>query len=448
MGTSCTASARPTTLAGAPVPPVATRVAAVLPPPNRSGEELVQLLHDPNTGLIPATQFAVEPYHPKLALTYIGQPSLVAGSSEFGTYIGGGASLYFSDELGNHNLMTGLQINGGLKDLSAVLGYQNLAHRLNWGVIAQQVPYTTGAFAEALSTLDGQPVVVDQELIQRQTNRDFQAIVAYPFSTVQRLEFSAGYSNIAFDNELRTRAFSAFTGEQVLDTKKDLPTGRALNLGTGSAALVFDNAVDGATGPILGQRYRFEASPTYGSLNFVGGLADYRRYLMPVRPVTLALRLLHYGRYGSDAEDPRIQPLFLGYPGLVRGYNVGSFNASECHPAASDPNGCPVFDQLLGSRIVVGNAELRIPLFGALGIGSGYYGALPIDFIVFGDAGVAWDSSNEPKITGGSRPTIGSAGTGLRMNLFGFAIAELDLVKPFERPDKGWVWELNLQPGF
>jgi hypothetical protein len=34
------------------------------------------------------------------------------------------------------------------------------------------------------------------------------------------------------------------------------------------------------------------------------------------------------------------------------------------------------------------------------------------------------------------------------MKLFGFAIAELDLVKPFQRPDKGWVWELNFQPGF
>jgi outer membrane protein assembly factor BamA len=233
-----------------------------------------------------------------------------------------------------------------------------------------------------------------------------------------------------------------------MDTKEDLPTGRALNLGIGSAALVYDNSFFGATGPILGQRYRLEVSPTVGSLDFVGALADYRRYLMPARPITLAMRLVHYGRYGSDSEDSRLQPLFLGYTGLVRGYHLGSFNASECHPTASDPNGCPVFDQLLGSRIVVGNAELRFPLFGALGIGSGYYGALPIDFFVFGDGGVAWDDANEPKLTGGDRAAVFSAGTGLRMNLFGFAIAELDLVKPFQRPDKGWVWELNFQPGF
>jgi hypothetical protein len=436
------------TLAGAPEPPVATQVAGVLPPREREGEMLVQLLRDPDTGLPPHAQFPVEPYRPKLSLTYIGQPSLIAGSSQFGSYVGGGASLYFSDELGNHNLVTGLQINGSLKDLTALVGYQNLSHRLNWGVVAQQVPYATGAFAQGVTNIDGEPVVVEQELIDRQTNRDFQALLAYPFSTVQRLEFSAGYTNISFDSELRTRGFSAITGEQLLDTTENLPAGSALNLGVGSAALVYDNSFFGATGPILGQRYRLEASPTFGSLNFVGALADYRRYFMPVRPVTLAVRLLHYGRYGSDAEDPRLQPLFLGYTGLVRGYHLGSFDASECHPAASDPNGCPVFDQLLGSRIAVGNAELRFPLFGALGVGSGYYGALPIDFFVFGDAGLAWDSANEPKLTGGDRPAIFSAGTGLRMNLFGFAIAELDLVKPFQRPDKGWVWELNFQPGF
>ena len=169
---------------------------------------------------------------------------------------------------------------------------------------------------------------------------------------------------------------------------------------------------------------------------------------MPVRPFTLAARLLHYGRYGSDAEDSRLQPLFLGWPGLVRGYRVGSFGASECHPTAADPNGCPAFDRLLGSRMVVGNLELRFPLFGALGIGSGYYGAFPIDFAIFGDGGLAWDSANEPALTGGSRDAVFSAGAGLRINLFGFAVGELNLVHPFERPDKSWVWEFTLQQGF
>jgi hypothetical protein len=41
-----------------------------------------------------------------------------------------------------------------------------------------------------------------------------------------------------------------------------------------------------------------------------------------------------------------------------------------------------------------------------------------------------------------------SAGAGFRFNLFGFAVAEVNLVRPFDRPGKGWLWEFNLQPGF
>jgi WD40 repeat protein len=424
-------------------------VAAALPPIQRSRETLVGLLQDPLRGLPRQTQFPVRPYRPGLSLTYVGQPSLALGSSQFGTFIGGGASLYFSDILGNHNLVTGLNVQGSLKDVNALVGYQNLTHRLNWGVVGEQTPYLTGAFAEQTATIDGEPALVDQQLLQRQTNRDVYGILSYPFSQVQRVELQAGFTNISFDNELRTTAFSLLTGDQIVDEKQDLPAGRALNFAAASAALVYDNSFSGATGPIFGQRYRLEVSPTAGSLGYVGVLGDYRKYFLPIRPFTFATRVLHYGRYGNGGEDSRLQPLFLGYPGLVRGYNVGSFDASECKPPPGQPDACPVFDQLLGSRIVVANAELRFPLFGVLGIGPGYYGAFPIEFAIFGDGGLAWDSQHQSSVLGsGSRDPIFSAGAGLRINLLGFAIAEIDLVRPFDRPDKGWVWQFELQPGF
>ena len=41
-----------------------------------------------------------------------------------------------------------------------------------------------------------------------------------------------------------------------------------------------------------------------------------------------------------------------------------------------------------------------------------------------------------------------SAGAGFRFNLFGFAVAEVNLVRPFDRPAKNWIWEFNFQPGF
>ena len=440
----------PELLAGRPFTPApAADRAAVLPPVDRRNPLLVDLLKNPELGLPQESQFAVQPYRSRLSLTYVGRPSLIAGSNGFGTFVGGGAALYFSDVLGNHNLLTALQVSGSLKDVTAQVGYQNLSHRLNWGAVVQQVPYLTGGYAEGVQTVNGEPTFIEQQLLERQTNRDIAGIVSYPFSEVQRVDLQAGYSNISFDRELRTNGFSLTTGEQVLEEKVDLPAPGSLDLGVGSAALVYDNSFFGATSPILGQRYRLEVSPTVGALSYVGVLADFRRYFMPARPFTFATRLLHYGRYAKDGEDARLQPLFLGQAGLVRGYSYGSFNASECNPPPGEPNSCPVFDQLLGSRVVVANAELRFPLFGALGIGSGYYGVFPLEFAVFGDAGLAWDNGHKPSVFGsGTRDPVFSAGVGLRINLFGFAVAEVDLVRPFDRPGKGWVWQFELQPGF
>src|SRR4051794_9848701 len=139
---------------------------------------------------------------------------------------------------------------------------------------------------------------------------------------------------------------------------------------------------------------------------------------------------------------------FWATPGMVRGYRYGSFSGSECNPPPGSPNSCPVFDQLLGSRIAVANLELRFPLFGVLHPGSGYYGMLPIDWTIFGDAGMAWTGEESPSLSGGDRTPVYSAGTGFRFNLFGFAVAEVNLVHPFDRPGRHWLWELNLQPGF
>ena len=89
-----------------------------------------------------------------------------------------------------------------------------------------------------------------------------------------------------------------------------------------SVALVGDASYSAFTGPIQGSRYRFEVTPTAGTLNFTTLLADYRKYLF-VRPITFAFRGLHYGRYGKSADDSTtLYPLFLGEESLMRGYSV------------------------------------------------------------------------------------------------------------------------------
>jgi hypothetical protein len=97
--------------------------------------------------------------------------------------------------------------------------------------------------------------------------------------------------------------------------------------------------------------------------------------------------------------------------------------------------------------MMVANAELRVPAWSLFG-GSGYYGPLPVELAVFGDAGAAWDSTHPFHLTGPDRDLVRSAGVAARVNLFGYAVAEFDYVHPFDRPGRGWLWEFNLRPGF
>src|SRR5204862_90264 len=173
----------------------------------------------------------------------------------------------------------------------------------------------------------------------------------YPFSRVHRLEVSAGVRRIGFDAEIETQLFDATSGVMFDEQTEDLPRPDAINMAEGTAALVYDSSIVGATSPLVGRRYRFEYSQMAGTLTYGGFLADYRHYFMPARPFTIAVRGLHYGRYGASGEDPRLTPLFIGYQGLVRGYDFGSFDANECE--SIDMTSCPAFDRLNGSRVAV-----------------------------------------------------------------------------------------------
>ena len=434
----------PELLAGKPLEQAGTDlVRAYLPPSRRERPQVTAMLENPIFGLPGAEGFKTRAYRPGLSLDYVSNPSLTFGSDRFGTYVGGGASLYWSDMLGTHNVVTMLQVQGGLRDIAALAGYQNLEKRLNWGVAVQQIPYITGGYA--LPFFDGSGNLVQQSYIFRRINRDVSGFAAYPFNRVRRVEFSAGYRGVTFQQEVETIVSS---GTDVSRERVDVPSPAGLHLGSASAALVYDNTLFGWTGPLMGQRYRFEVTPMLGTINFVTALADYRRYVMPLRPFTLAGRLMHYGQYGSGADDYRLGSPFLGYPGIIRGYDRNTFTADEC-VGADSANTCPVLTQLFGSRIAVGNVELRFPPLGVLGIGPSAFGLLPLDVVGFFDAGIAWTGSEKPSFLGnGTRDIVKSAGVGFRVNLLGFAIIELDYVKPFDRPLKGAHWQFAFTQAF
>jgi Tol biopolymer transport system component len=419
----------------------------LLPPRTRPAEGQVEkLLADATSGL-PAPDFApAEPYRPRLGLQYVGQPSIGLGVDRFGGYVGGSTALYFSDVLGNRNLSAAASVYGSIQDTSGQLVYSNLTKRIDWGVGAQYAPYRyAGGIFRSLQVVEGTPVIADQYLVQRETDASAFAVAAYPLDRARRFELQGSFRRVGFSQELRTEYYSPVDGSFLGDEKEKLRgVFDPLYLGSVSGAFVHDTSVFGATSPILGSRARFEVAPTFGSIDYTEVLADWRAYLMPVRPVTFALRATHFGRYGSGGDDGRFQDIYLGYPELVRGYD--DIGAEECVP--DETSSCPLYDRLFGSRVLVASAELRAPLWG-LFKGRLSYGPLPIEIALFADAGVAWTGSEKASFLGGDRSLLTSVGAALRGNVFGFLVAQISAAKPLDRPGRsGWVWQWSLSPGF
>ena len=206
-------------------------------------------------------------------------------------------------------------------------GYQNITHRLNWGVVAQQIPYTpvlcggtghhqrrTGPDRSGAATAANQPGSV--------------WVFAYPFSTVQRVNFRRDSATSASTASFVPRVLLV-TGDQVVDDKQDLPAGSDLNLGSASAAWCTTTHSWALPG---------RSWPAYPG----GSVAQHRVVVVPWRagrlsqvlhagpPLHIATRVMHYGRYGSGGEDrtaaaafpwvsgpgPRLQLRFLRCLGM------------------------------------------------------------------------------------------------------------------------------------
>jgi Tol biopolymer transport system component len=429
-----------------PAPPSVTLAAAQLPPGTRRGAEVDALLSNPEFGLTPNAVATTENYRPRLSLDYIGQEMGITTTNSLGSYMGGGIAFNFSDVLGDHVVTSLLQVNGSFEDFGGQVGYINRKRRWNYGTFFEQLPYITGGVVGGQTIIDGQNVIVQQELRDRQLDQRVLAMAQYPFGRARRFEVGASIRRLTFDRRVDTFIFSPDTGQLLAQDQQKMSLGEPLALGELNVGVVQDTTAFGATGPVLGHRSRFEVAPSWGDLQFTQAIADVRHYVMPFGAWTIAGRFLHIGRYGNDAESLRLSPLFLGFPNLVRGYDIGSFDVDEC-PASVDGN-CALVNELMGSRVMVTGVELRAPILGAF-TGKLESGPIPAEIIGFFDAGVAWDHQSRPSGFGrGTRQWVRSIGTGVRVNAFGYAIVELDAVRALDRPNDGWRFVFNLSPGF
>ncbi|HEX5761374.1 MAG TPA: BamA/TamA family outer membrane protein [Thermoanaerobaculia bacterium] len=442
---------------GEPAGPVRDEVpvAALLPPVQAEARSTVQAYLDDeaDTPRQAERETQLADYNPDMKLDYLAPVAGVAVSS-FGNVVGGDITAQFGDMLGQHTVgVTLFGTGGALDEFGAQAYYLNREQRWNWGVAGGHVPLVSARTQVRPTTVvvDGQTVQGReiQQLRETVTLDRVSLVTHYPFSIRRRFEAAVGYTRMDFDLELLS---ATVVGDTIVDrSEESLPGEEPLDLMQGSFALVGDNSYYGFTSPVRGERYRLEIEPTFGTLQFQSFLADYRRYLFR-RPVTLAFRALHYGRYGQDAESERLSPLYIGHDTLVRGYRLGSIDADECTVVPGDPRACPEFDRLIGSRLAVANVELRLPLFGTRDYGLVELPWLPTELSAFVDAGVAWTADESPELEFVERSVeripVVSAGLSARVLLGGFAVLEFYYAVPFQRPAEEHVTGFVISPGW
>ncbi|HUM47352.1 MAG TPA: DPP IV N-terminal domain-containing protein, partial [Chitinophagales bacterium] len=373
--------------------------AGQLPPLERNAQHAVNdyLQTAPET-VLNDSLFSKSPYKPKLGLSSISNAGIGVGAGPYGAAYGGAVSLLFSDMLEQHLVYGAIAASGSIQDLGGVVGYLNQKRRYSWGLSLSHTPYGAGSYSSYYSTVtvDGIPTdiyVLDQYIL-RQFDDQLSVYAGYPISRVNRLQGTLSLDVINYSYQMIHDSY-LLNGVLIAEDRYKLDAPKGFQYGTASIALVGDDSRFGFTSPLSGYRYRIETGVTTGSFTFGTALADFRYYKY-LKPVSLAFRALHYGRYFGDADSSILAPLTVGSDVFVRGYNFYSYDPAECH---YDENGnCIEINNLYGSKVGVVNFEVRFPLTGPREIAPIKSLALPSTLSFFVDGGLAWSGGEKPSL--------------------------------------------------
>jgi hypothetical protein len=435
------------------------------PPPDSAGAPLSvrQLLDSTALSLPDTTQFTFREYRTRFTPDFVARPSIGYTRDNFGRGFFGGTGVSLSDILGNQTLVFNAAVNGRIAEAQALAVYINQAKRLNWAAGLQQAPIYFWA-PSSLQTVDnvGTPNPTDSLLqqtfrIRRFVVRSLFLEAAYPFNRFRRVELGARAYNVA-DDVLELSNFYDPSSRAYRGSSAGTVPGTNVSYFEPSLALVHDRTRFAFVGPYAGARSRFSVAPALGSWKFTTVTADYRRYLY-ARPFTLAFRGLVVGRWGRDAGE---FPVFLGSTELVRGYTSRSVRDNECGgalagaPVGSFLTGCPELDQMIGSKLAVGNVELRFPLTRALVLGLLPIGLPPVEGAIFYDIGMAWEENSVLKWRRDAgddllavRAPLKSWGASIRTNVLGVVILRFDYTQPLDRPARNRAyWTVSIGPTF
>ena len=215
-----------------------------------------------------------------------------------------------------------MAVIGEIYDFGGQVGYLNQKKRLAWGGSVSHIPYPFSYLQYTREEVDfGEgPLMVEnlQLILQRTFEDQISAFAFFPFSTTRRLEFNASLAWYYFRIDAINNYYLG--GFQIGQNRERLEAPEGFSLQRLNIAYVGDNSFFGMASPITGQRYRFGVEKYFGRIDMYSVTGDYRRYFQ-VRPFTIALRGIHYGRYGKQSRNDLFYPLFLGYPGW--GMDVG-----------------------------------------------------------------------------------------------------------------------------
>ena len=429
--------------------------ARILPPSAALNDGLVAgYLDDPLTGLPEPGPIDEQSYSRRLQLDYIAPPQVGAQvGGRFGSQVVGGVGFFFSDMLGDQSMSVFVQANGTFKDIGGGLFYQNQRTRLNYGGGVSHTPSLFGQVAFDQQT--GEFIQILQRIFRTQAFGQ----LTYPVSQTRRFELIGGATRFGFDIEaLGINQFGQVRERDLSGQEPD-----TIYLAQIGLAYVGDFSNFGFTSPLDGGRYRFQVTPQGGSRNFVSLLADYRRYHF-VEPVTFAGRILHQGNYGARSrltgqiEDGFIRET-LGDPyqlGFVRGYAFSSIFSDDLCRVNPNREGCNI-DRLIGTRMGLASAEIRLPFLGTDQLGLINFPYLPTELVAFGDAGITWTNEDltsfefsttttTPEGTTPARPVF-STGVSARVNLLGALIFEMFYARTYQRATD-WNFGVVLRPGW
>lgn len=435
------------------------RPSADVPPPGAPGStnpvSVAALMDSTALALPPESSLKSEAYTATLRPEYISRPSIGYTQENFGRGVYGGTTLVFGDLLGNRQLAVSGSLNGRFEEAQAFVFYQNSARRLNWGVGAIQQPYFfLGSYTQSPVAANG--VALQSQIFERYVVRQALGQASYPINRFDRFEVGAQFTSIDRARMYLSQAVSSFGYSGFyLDSIRG---GGTLNYASPYAAYVSDNALNASTGPMYGHRYRLEVRPNLsGDSSWVNYTADVRRYdAILFSFLTFSTRF--YANINVGKGELRY-PQYIGYPFYIRGYDRENYQSADCgtngrNGTSKDGSACSAI-QLIGSRIAVGNAELRFPLVRRIDLGVLPISLPPIDGLLFYDAGVAWSGGQDVSLTQPQnydftkqRFPLRSFGYGLRVNLFNFAILNWSYAWPRDGFSRKPYWVFSIGPAF